>query len=193
VFAALLDTCVLWPSLQRDFLLSLAAEGLYRPVWSSVILDELEHEEAAKWVRRGESQQHAAGRAARLVSQMRAAFDDAEMSGWEPLDGSYGLPDANDEHVVAAAFVAGAGVIVTHNLKDFPNGRLPGGMEALAPSQFVENTIALDAGRAWAAVEAIAERSGRHGSELTTLEIVELLESRYGMVEAVDLLRQLAS
>jgi len=73
VFAALLDTCVLWPSLQRDFLLSLAVEGLYRPVWSSAILAELEYEEAAKWVRRGEDENEAACRAGRLISRMRMA------------------------------------------------------------------------------------------------------------------------
>jgi hypothetical protein len=93
VFAALLDTCVLWPSLQRDFLLSLAVEGLYRPVWSSAILAELEYEEAAKWVRRGADKHEAACRASRLISRMRTAFDDAEVSGWEALDGTYGLPD----------------------------------------------------------------------------------------------------
>ena len=190
MFAALLDTCVLWPSLQRDFLLSLAVEGLYRPVWSSAILAELEYEEAAKWVRRGVDKHEAACRAGRLISRMRTAFDDAEVSGWEALDGTYGLPDPDDEHVVAAAFVAGAGVIVTHNLKHFPNDGLPEGITVLTPSQFAENTVALSPTRAWSAIEAIVQRSGRYGRELSSSAVLELLESRYDMVQAVGLLRQ---
>jgi len=88
MFTALLDTCVLWPSLQRDVLLSLAVEGMYRPVWSGVILAELEYEQAAKLVRSGADPTAAQSRAAQLVAQMRRVFDDAEITGWEGLDGT---------------------------------------------------------------------------------------------------------
>ena len=92
MFAAVLDTSVLWPSRQRDFLLSLAIEGLYRPLWSDAILEELEFHEAAKLEGRGSDAIAAAAAAARLIVQMRRAFDDAVVADWEPLDGSYGLP-----------------------------------------------------------------------------------------------------
>src|SRR6476661_6443593 len=140
MFTALLDTCVLWPSLQRDVLLSLAAEGMYRPAWSTVILAELEYEEAAKLTRRGVAPTEADDRAAHLIQQMRQAFDHAEITGWEGLEGSYGLPDPDDEHVVAAAVVAGAGAIVTLNTKDFLARLLPAGLETLRPAEFAANT-----------------------------------------------------
>lgn len=130
MFTALLDTCVLWPSLQRDFLLSLAAEGMYRPVWSDVVLAELEYEEAQKLIRRGEGEGQANERARHLIEQIRRAFDDAEVHGWEGLEGTYGLPDPDDEHLVAAAVVAGAGAIVTHNVADLPQEVRPTRLKA---------------------------------------------------------------
>ncbi len=189
MFDALLDTCVLWPSLQRDFLLSLAAEGIYRPLWSSAILGELEYEEAAKLVSRNVPQDEAEIRAAFLIKQMRHAFDDADVQGWEGLEGTYDLPDVDDEHVVAAAVVGGAGAIVTVNLKDFPPNKMPPGLEVLKPADFAANTVALDPLRAARAIHEIAQRSGAKGAAFSPAEILDLLEQRYGLDAAVQLIR----
>jgi hypothetical protein len=190
VFAALLDTCVLWPSLQRDFLLSLAAEGMYRPIWSAAILEELEFHEAAKLVRQGEHADEAAARARCLVDQMRSAFDDAETPGWEGLVGTYDLPDHDDEHVVAAAVISGASVIVTHNIRDFPQCKLPRGLDVVLPAEFAMNTVALDPSRSLDAIVAIAERSGQKGPRLTVDDVLQNLVNRYKMTYAIELLRQ---
>jgi hypothetical protein len=63
LFAAVLDTCTLWPSLRRDVLLSFAAEGIYRPLWSTTILEELEATEIEKLENKGVSSEDAQLRA----------------------------------------------------------------------------------------------------------------------------------
>lgn len=192
MFIATLDTSVLWPSLQRDFLLSLAVEGAYRPTWSSVILEELEFHEEAKLVKRGIPAADAASRAETLIAAMRREFADAEVDGWEPLEGTFGLPDPDDEHVVAAAVIAGAGAIVTENLKDFPTDKIPPGIQVLTAKEFAKNTVALNPRYALAAVQEIANRSGRHGADLTIEAILVVLRDRYGLVEAVDMMGEAA-
>lgn len=193
VFTATLDTSVLWPSLQRDFLLSLAIEGAYRPSWSSTILEEREYHEDAKLVKRGIPVAEAAGRAATLIAAMRREFDDAEIEGWEPLEGTFGLPDPDDEHVVAVAVLAGAGAIVTENLRDFPADKIPPSIQVLSAREFAKNTVALNPRRALTAVQEIASRSGRYGAALTVEEILDTLRARYGMIEAVEMMVEAAS
>jgi hypothetical protein len=172
--------------LQRDFLLSLAVEGLYRPVWSDAILEELEYHEAEKLTsRHGIDPADAAARADRLTATMRTAFADAEIRGWESLDGSFGLPDADDEHVVAAAVIAGAGAIVTNNQKHFPREKVPQGIDILRPAEFAANTVSLEPAAALRAVEAIAARSGRLGARHSVDEVFALLEARYQFTDAV--------
>jgi hypothetical protein len=43
VYRAVLDTCALVPGRQRDFLLQLATEEAYAPLWGSGILFELDY------------------------------------------------------------------------------------------------------------------------------------------------------
>jgi predicted nucleic acid-binding protein len=185
VFAAILDTCVLWPSLQRDFLLSMAVEGLYRPLWSEAILAELHEHEREKHLTRGATPGEAASRAEHLLTQMRTHFDDAMVTGWEALEGTYGLRDPDDEHVVAAAVVGGAGVIVTSD-HDFEPAKVPARILVSTPAQFAADTVDVDPLRAVVALTQIAARS--HNPGLSVEALLVLLRDRYGMHEAVDLI-----
>lgn len=187
MFAVVLDTCVLWPSLQRDFLLSLAVEGLYRPLWSSAILAELEWHETRKLIDRGSSKNDAQHAAHNVVTTMAGAFDDACVSGWEPLEGTYDLPDPDDEHLVAAAVVGGAGAIVTLNLRDFPAERVPAHIEVLAPADFVLNTVEIAPNLA---LQALATISSRYQNPHRSVdELLHVLRDRYDMGAAVETMR----
>jgi hypothetical protein len=188
MYSALLDTCVLWPSLQRDFLLSLAVEGLYRPLWSDAILEELEEHEALKLQKYGSPTGESEEKARSLTQQMRTAFPDAEVRGWEPFEGTYGLPDPDDEHVVAAAHLAGAGAIVTANFKDFPPSLIPATIEVISAQEFALNTVALSPTGALAALGHISARYGRNGPTRSVEDLLIVLAERYGMNDAVDLL-----
>lgn len=171
----MLDTCVLWPNSKRDFLLSLAVEGLYRPIWSERILSELSAGLRKRDLGRGVDSKVIDARLDKLLSNLRLNFDDSCVFGWEPLEGKYQLPDPRDEHVVAVAEFAQAGVIVTENLRDFPEDRLPFGTTAQHPREFVLNTVSINPLLASHAVLAMSERSGRHGPKLDPLQYLESL------------------
>lgn len=141
-FSALLDACVLVPIALADTFLRLAEAGLYRPLWSSTILDEMVaaveeiHPDLAD------------GRARRRAEVMRKAFEDACVTGWEPLLAGIDLPDVDDRHVVAAAQRGRADIIVTFNLRDFPTTILDDlDIEIQHPDEFLLNQLDLDPDR----------------------------------------------
>jgi predicted nucleic acid-binding protein len=129
-FPAVLDANVLIPINTADLLLRLAAAETYRPLWSADILDEVERNLVAKIGL-------TADKAARRVGMMREAFPDALVTGYAPLIPSM-TNDPKDRHVLAAAARAGAAVIVTANLKDFPAPALdPYEITAVSPDDFL--------------------------------------------------------
>lgn len=123
-----------------------------------------------------------------LIDQMSTAFDDALVTEWELLDGIYGLPDPDDEHVVAAAVVGRAEVMVTSNLRHFPAARLPAPVRAISPNEFVYDTVRQHLTQACRAVIEITERSGRRGPKLTATSLLHTLRDRYEMSETVEIL-----
>ncbi|TCP63332.1 PIN domain-containing protein [Rhodovulum bhavnagarense] len=110
---ALLDACVLYPTVLREILLGVAREGLFTPLWSARILEEWARA-ARKIGPTGEAQARAE------VALVRAAWPGAEVAPKEGLEARLWLPDVNDRHVLAAAIAGSADVIVTFNARDFP-------------------------------------------------------------------------
>ena len=185
MLTAVLDTCVLWPGLRRDFLLALAAEELYRPRWSDVSLEELEFCEQSKLVRRGVATPVAADRARDLTAQLRGGFPGAEVTEHRRLR-PLGLPDSADDHVVAAALVSGADLVVTDLADHFPSDRLPGGVAVASPAAFADEVVASDLRTAARALEHVTR--GRSLPDERT-DVVTLLSLRYGMGQVAELLR----
>lgn len=143
---AVLDACVLIPMPLADTLLQLAEAGHYQPAWSATLLEETRRNLVSKL-----SLQPA--RAARRVELMRKAFP------WAETDPPSGLidamtVDAKDRHIAATAVAVGATLIVTQNLKDFPDEALsPYGISAIDPDEFLLDLLDLDPSGVTAALD----------------------------------------
>jgi predicted nucleic acid-binding protein len=133
---AFLDASVIYPAALRDLLMRLTMADLYQARWSRHI-----HEEWIRAVLRNRPDL-SAEQLRRVRDAMDANVEDCLVTGYEPLVGSLTLPDPHDRHVLAAAIVAHADVIVTHNLKDFPPEILARyDIEAQHPDEFLRNII----------------------------------------------------
>jgi hypothetical protein len=85
---------------------------------------------------------------------MNTRIRDCLVTGYENLIERLTLPDQDDRHVLAAAILAGADVIVTFNLADFPPDVLSQfNIEARHPDDFVLGLMDLDEETVCAAVE----------------------------------------
>ena len=136
-FTAVLDTNVIYPVIIRDLLLWFAHYDLYTPKWSRHIVDE--------WKDVLERKDVAADIAALRVEKINLAFPDALVHNYEGLIGAIKLPDEKDRHVVAAAVKVNANVIVTNNLKDFPDAYLQSfGLSVKSADDFLTDIIDLN-------------------------------------------------
>jgi predicted nucleic acid-binding protein len=133
---ALLDACVLYPAPLRDFLMYLAVTDVYRPRWTTAIHEEWMRSVLAN--RPDLKREHLE----RTRNLMNTHARESLVTGYEALIETLSLPDPNDRHVLAAAIHAGAEVIVTFNLSDFPGVTLAAyGIEAQHPDGFINHLI----------------------------------------------------
>lgn len=138
IFKAFLDTNCLYPLFLRDVLLDFAQSDFYRPLWSEKI-----HEELIRTLATNHPKKLAAHTT--IISLMKELFPDAMVDGFEHLEGLMGCTDPDDEHVMAAAFKASSGALVTFNLKDFPAAAFDRyGIELLHPDAFLLDLVDLN-------------------------------------------------
>ncbi|MDQ6832446.1 MAG: PIN domain-containing protein [Chloroflexota bacterium] len=129
-FPVVLDTCVLFPATLRDTLFLAAESGLYKAHWSDETLVELRR----SLVREGVMDEE---KAENLVEIIDGFFPEAAVRHWEDL-AQVMKNDKKDRHVLAAAVMIRAEVIVTANLKHFPKSALRRyRIEARSPDEFL--------------------------------------------------------
>ncbi len=129
-FIALLDANVLVNAAVRDTLLRAAEADLYQLALSPDILEEMRGALESNLGRTRQQTDY-------LMQEMMNAFESAMIDGYESLIPVMGNHEG-DRHVLAAAVEAGAEVIVTFNLRHFPETACkPHGIEAQHPDEFL--------------------------------------------------------
>lgn len=187
MYRAVLDTCVLVPGRQRDFLLQLAAEEAYAPLWGSGILNELDYVLARLDAERGRGDSEAYRQ--RLLEQMKRAFPGAEISDPKDREYEYGLSDPGDGHVAHAALLGKVGAIVTDDARaGFKTASIlvDAGIEVVRPHEFAANTVAAHPPAGVRALIAMSRRMRE--PPRSPEEVLVELRDRYGMTEVAAIL-----
>ena len=166
-----LDANILFPAPLRDFFMHLALQDAVQVHWSKRIEDE--------WTRNllVKRPDLAPERVYRTTVQMNAALPDAQITDFEMLEPGLVLPDPKDRHVLAAAVKAGAEVIITKNLRDFPLEAISKfGIAAQHPDAFIYHLLQLEPSPVILALEAV--QANLKNPVKTQLEILETLEQQ---------------
>jgi predicted nucleic acid-binding protein len=106
-----LDANILHAAALRDFFLRMAEGGEIDVLWSKPVLEETRR----SLQRRGLP----SDKIDRLVVALEGAFPNAEVRGFEHLTDRLECPDPQDRHVLAAAVVAAADILVTDDRSGF--------------------------------------------------------------------------
>lgn len=177
------DACVLHPAPLRDLLIRLARVGLVQARWTEAILDEC----FRSIVRRRPELAKALERTRAL---MIVAVPDSLVVGYEHLVDTLALPDVDDRHVLAAAIQAGADLIVTANLADFPPEVLSvHGVEAKHPDLFVLELV--ESAPALVLTVLVRQAADLQNPPRTRDDLLDMLEA-IGLPLSVTRLRELS-
>jgi predicted nucleic acid-binding protein len=180
-----LDANILFPAPLRDFFMHLGIADAARICWSARIEDEWTRNVIAKRPDLEPS------RVYRTAKRMNEAMPNAFISGFENIEAGLELPDPDDRHVLAAAIQAGADVIITKNLRDFPNQVLAQyDIQVMHPDTFVHGLLQLEPQAAILAIQNL--QASLKNPPKSMLEVLTTLEEQ-GMTLTVKWFREFFS
>lgn len=184
-YTALIDACSLASIWRRNLLLTLAEAEFFRVRWSQTILDETNAALVKMFIKK--EKDDPAESADRAIAAMLRSFPEALVEDYDALRTTkFGLPDVNDEHVVAAALKTQAQTIVTENICDFPKDILEGlNLEVRTADDFIADTIALDEGLAIAAIKVMRMRM--NNPKMEPPDLLRSMEA-HGLLETASML-----
>ncbi|MDP3392167.1 PIN domain-containing protein [Sediminibacterium sp.] len=180
-FIAVLDTNVVYPVIIRDILFWFAYYDLYTPKWSETIFDEWRR----VMIEKGVSEEDANKR----ISKANSAFPDAQVNNYKGLINNLELPDEDDRHVLAAAIKTNANLIVTNNIKDFPEKYLQSfSLSAKTADDFLTDIIDLNPEQAVAAFKEMV--LNKKNPKQDEFDVLNLLRNA-GLIDTANYLHSL--
>jgi hypothetical protein len=180
-FTCFLDTNVIYPILTRDILLWFAHYELYTPKWSHDIFIEW----AEVMRRKNVSEEDIELR----IENVNLAFPGAFVHDYDSIIETLNLPDVKDRHVLAAAIKSNSEIIVTNNLKDFPESYLKGfNITAKNADDFLTDLIDLNHEIALAAFQMMV--SHKKNPDLDEYQVLDICRKN-GLKDTADYLHAL--
>jgi hypothetical protein len=131
-FTVIYDANIFFGAFRRTVMMHLAQAGIFRARWTEDI-----HKE---WMSRLKERHPEIDieKIQRTRGLIDAAVPDCLVRSYRAIAKGLELPDEDDRHVLAAAIKAGAQVIVTYNVRDFPSETLSEyDIEAQHPDDFI--------------------------------------------------------
>jgi len=130
-FTVFIDANVFFGARLRSLVLFMAQSKMFRARWTERVHDE--------WTRNVLSKRNVdVEKLEYIKSCMNRSVLNCLVTGYEPLEQSFQLPDPDDRHILAAAIKTRADLILTFNAKDFPEDVVgPLGIEICNPDDFL--------------------------------------------------------
>ena len=121
-----------------DVVMCLADDGFLDPVWSETVLEEAAEAICAV---RGCPRSSADA----YLAAVQRFYPEGLVGGWEPLVELFDLPDADDCHVAAAAAYTHCDMLLTFNVRDFPQETMADwGIDVVTPDDLAMMCVDVD-------------------------------------------------